>query len=91
MTKAQQRAEKIRLANARMHRDRDKADRERLKIATQVARYAALLPDQAALKAMLLQEPDPQKRHALYSYIRPHLKFASHFPSELDLEELIIR
>lgn len=52
-------------------------------IATQVRLLAEQLPNQEALKTVLLQQEDPEKRLAMFNFMRPFLRFHAEFPSTL--------
>jgi hypothetical protein len=49
-----------------------------------VRHLVALLPDQAALNAFLLQVDDVQKRRVMFEYVKPFIRFAhAEFPTTL--------
>lgn len=77
------------LNKAERNRANKQRDAEAFEVATQVRILAERLPNQAALRTMLISEGDPVKRKLLYDYVKPFLKFASVFPSTLDHGELI--
>lgn len=57
--------------------------RKAIRLAKAVHEIAAAIPDQDVLNDLLLDEPDPQQRHAMYRRLRPLLKFDSQFPTRL--------
>lgn len=58
----------------------------------QIRFLASKLPDQAALNAMLLQEPDVEKRKLIFEYVKPYLWIKNpEFPTTIIKPDLIVK